>query len=95
MNTQIANIQNTTTSNVIASIITAKNQIAYNESSIAPYYGEMAAWEAKEYQQTHSDNVAELSDLTNHMMANESIFNNELSKYGISTAVFIALLNNN
>ena len=90
MNTQ-TNISKELTG-ALYQIASFAKQIAYHESAIAPKLAEMEKWEAKEYQIVHESNVAEFNYLRKHIMSNESVFNEMLSKFNMSAAVFIASL---
>ena len=74
---------------IISEFITAARQIRYNAEAIAPHYNEMAAWERKEYESCHADNVAIFNSAKAKMMNFESTFNELLFKYNMSVAVFI------
>ena len=74
---------------VIGQILELKNQITYHTENIAPFYSEMQAWEAKEYKSVYDENISRLSELKNMLIENESIFNEILSSYNLTVAVFI------
>jgi len=64
-------------------------QVNYHNANTAPFYSEMENWEMKEYVAVNNDNLEAIENCKKAMMENESIFNELLSAYNLSVAVFV------
>ncbi len=65
------------------------NKINYHNTSIAPFFSEMAAWEVKEYSDINEENLTEINFVKGAIMENEAIFNELLSDQNITVAEFL------
>jgi len=74
---------------VIGQILSLKSQLNYHKHSIAPFTYEMEKWEIKEYEAINSDNYYKLEELKQYIISNEACFNELLSSYNMSVAIFV------
>lgn len=80
---------------VIGQIIDANRAVNYHNENTAPFYNQMEKWEMKEYKSVNDDNIAKIKILKDTLISNESLFNNLLSEYNLTTTIFIARYINN
>lgn len=70
-------------------------QVNYHNTNIDPFYSDMENWEMKEYVAVNNDNLEAIENCKKSMMQNEAIFNELLSEYNLSVAVFISKYSQN
>ena len=74
---------------LISKSIELKKQIDYYINNIQPKFDDLEDWQINEYKQVHKDNIEALNGHIIHMRANESVFNELLSCYGLIVTIFI------
>lgn len=74
---------------LVGQFLNAVSQVNYNNANIAPFYSEMEKWEMKEYVAVNNGNLEIIENCKKAMMENEAIFNEMLSEYNLTVAVFI------
>ena len=88
---KISNLKPQHQYSVIGQTLSLKSQIDYHNQEIKQFLNEMEYWEAKEYKEVYNDNIKRLNDNINYMKSEESHFNDELSTYGYTVTVFVAI----
>ena len=74
---------------LVGQFLNAVSRVNYHNANIAPFYSEMEKWEMKEYVAVNNDSLETIENCKKAMMENEAIFNELLSDYNLSVAVFI------
>jgi len=74
----------------LGTLLGLKKRLSFYYKEVEPDLHLMEPWEQKEYISTKNDLIKQFNETFNHIKANESIFNEILVKYGISTTIFLA-----
>ena len=73
---------------LISKSIELKKQIDYYINNIQPKFDDIEDWQINEYKEVHKNNIELLHYYINEMLRNESIFNDILQYYNLTTVIF-------